>query len=146
MAFPQKLEKLHTTLIDARNGYEEAAKDTNDPTVASFFLGMIDLHARGADEIGATLRNLGLKPDNSASILSTVHRAVVRVRAAVVGLDADQLQPFIDGEQQIVAEYDDAVVECRDRGEVDVVLERQKAALMEKIAAARRMMADQEKV
>jgi uncharacterized protein (TIGR02284 family) len=142
MAFPQKVEKLHTTLIDARNGYEESAKDSEDPTVAAFFLGMIDLHARHADEIGGALRELGLKSDDSGSFLSTVHRAAVRLRSAVVGLDAQQLQPFIDGEQRIVAEYDDALEESRERGDFESLLDRQRNALLAKVADARRMMSE----
>jgi uncharacterized protein (TIGR02284 family) len=139
MAFG-KLTKLHTTLIDARNGYDEAAKDASEPRVTEFFRGMIALHGRHADELGTLLRELGANPDDSASFLSVVHRTVVRVRSAIVNLDASELQPFISGEEQIVAEYDDAAVEAGGNSAALTLLNRQKAALLEKIGAMKSMI------
>jgi uncharacterized protein (TIGR02284 family) len=140
MSFPHGLERLRATLIDARDDCDEAAKAVDEPAAAVFLLKMIDFHAGSAAEIGDLLRDLGVPTDDSGSLLSTVHRAAARLRAAVVGYAPSAFEPFINGGERIVVEYDAAVAESRQNPGVENVLDRQRTVLIENIAEATRLM------
>ena len=51
----------------------------------------------------------GLTPDEAGSFMSTVHKTVIGVRSAVVGLDAGSLSSFASGEENNLAKYDEAI-------------------------------------
>jgi uncharacterized protein (TIGR02284 family) len=132
------LKKLHTALVDTRNGYEEAAKDAETPSIKAFFGEMVALKEKDHSELHAGLSKLGEKPDESGSFMSTVHKTVISVRSAVTGLGKNALSSFVMGEEQIVKEYDDALAETS-TPEITAVLTRQKQTLLAKIAEMKRM-------
>ena len=51
----------------------------------------------------------GLTPDEAGSFMSTVHKTVIGVRSAVVGLDAGSLSSFASGEENNLAKYDESI-------------------------------------
>lgn len=128
------LKKLHTALVDARNGYEKAAEDAETPALKSLFEEMIALKNRDHAELHAGLLRMGEHPNESGSFLSTVHRTVIGVRAAVTGLGTNALSSFVSGEEQIVKEYDDALQEVHGDPKITSTLTRQKQTLLTKIA------------
>src|SRR6202000_2493088 len=77
------LKKLHTALIDTRNGYQKAVEDASSPAVKSLFSDMVALKEKDHAELHAGLTRLGEKPDENGSFMSTVHKAAVGVRATV---------------------------------------------------------------
>jgi uncharacterized protein (TIGR02284 family) len=103
------LKSLHTTLIDAEEGYETAIKDAEDPRMKAVFERMSALHARAHADVHAILLSKGERPDESGSFLSLVHKTVISVRSAIKGLDAASLPSFVDGEERIVGAYDKAM-------------------------------------
>lgn len=103
------LKSLHTSEIDARNGYEEAVVDAEGKGLSPLFLDMIGLHDRNAKEIGEILTRFGLVADEEGSFMSVVNRAIMNVRALFDGLGDGVLGGLIDGEQRNLAKYDEAL-------------------------------------
>ena len=50
-----KLIALHTALVDAGNGYDEAIQDATDPRIAALFMEMKTLHERHHSDLHAIL-------------------------------------------------------------------------------------------
>lgn len=135
------LETLHTSLVDSRNGYEEALEDADGKGLTPLFREMIALRASAIDELGRDLAALGRPLDESGSLMSTVHRTVMSVRSLFSGLDESVLPGLIDGEERIIANYDRAIAASA-AGNVEYAhLTAQKAVLQAKIAGMRAMKA-----
>jgi uncharacterized protein (TIGR02284 family) len=134
----ESLKKLHTDLVDNRNGYEEAVKDA-EPPLKAFFAEMVALKEKDHAELHGALSRLGEKPDEDGSFMSTVHKTVISVRAAVTGLGTNALSSFVMGEEQIVDAYDTALKDFASDPEIGATLTRQKATLLTKIAQMKQM-------
>ena len=128
------LNNLHTALLDTREGYEVAEKDAESPAMKALFADMIALRSKEHEEIHRVLTAMGGQPDDSGSIMATVHKTVTSVRAAVTGLDEDALSPFIDGEKKILEKYDAAIDEADANATTRDMLIEQQATLMSKVA------------
>ena len=137
MAETQALKSLHTTLIDAQEGYKTAIADAKAPDMKALFQSVSDLHARAHSQIQALLLEAGEKPDESGSFLQLVHKTAISVRSAVAGLDRSSLSSFIDGEERIVKSYDEAIAEAGPNGETGRVLQRHRDALTAEIQRMR---------
>ena len=129
----EALKDLHTTLVDSRNGYEEALSDAEGKGLTSLFREMIALHDRHHGEIDACLRRAGETPDESGSFLSVVHRTIFKVRSILTGLDESVLPGLIDGEERIAARYDEAL-KAGPPADVAEILTAQRTALRQQIA------------
>jgi uncharacterized protein (TIGR02284 family) len=103
------LKSLHTSLIDARKGYETAVADAEAPDMKAIFQKMLALHADAHRDVHALLAERGERPDEDGSFMATVHKTVISVRSAVQGLDRASLPSFADGEERIVQAYDEAI-------------------------------------
>ena len=133
------LKTLHTSLVDSRNGYKEAVKDAQNPVLKALFAEMVALKERDHSELHAGLSRLGEKPNESGSFMSTVHKTVITVRAAVTGLGTNSLSSFVMGEEHIVEQYDTALKECASDPAMVATLTRQKDTLLTKIAEMKRL-------
>ena len=140
MSGTDECKALHTALIDAKMGYQEAVEDSDRPELTALFRDMLALRDRHHEELHALLRSGGETPDDSGSFMATVHKTVIGVRAAVTGLDKNSLSSFASGEEQIVDQYDKAITEAKG-GAGEAILTRQKSELMSKIADMKRMAA-----
>ena len=129
----EALKDLHTTLVDSRNGYEEALSDAEGKGLTSLFREMIALRDRHHGEIDACLRRAGETPDESGSFLSVVHRTIFKVRSLLTGLDESVLPGLIDGEERIAARYDEAL-KAGPPADVAEILKAQRTALRQQIA------------
>ena len=134
----ESLKKLHTDLVDNRNGYEEAVKDA-EPPLKAFFAEMAALKEKDHAELHGALSRLGEKPEEDGSFMSTVHKTVISVRAAVTGLGTNALSSFVMGEEQIVDAYDTALKDFASDPEIVATLTRQKATLLTKIEQMKQM-------
>ena len=105
----EALKSLHTTLIDARNGYQEALSDAEGQGLSPLFREMIELRDRHHAEIDRHLRAAGEEPDESGSFLTLVHRTIFKVRSIVTGLGTGVLPGLIDGEERIAGDYEDVL-------------------------------------
>jgi uncharacterized protein (TIGR02284 family) len=103
------LKSLHTTLIDSRNGYDEALQDAEGKGLTDLFRDMIALREHDAEALKTHVIALGEQPNEDGSFLSTVHRAVISVRSLFQDLDERILPGLIDGEERIRGYYDEAI-------------------------------------
>lgn len=126
-----QMKSLHTTVVDARNGYEEALKDAEGKGLTPLFREMIALHEAHADALAADLARHGEQVDDNGSFLSTIHRAVMSVRALFGGLDESVLPGLIDGEERVIGYYDEALAGCP--ADERATLSQQRAALQAKV-------------
>lgn len=127
-----ELKSLHTTLIDARNGYLEALKNAQGKGLSPLFRDMLALHQSHADALADLLGQYGERVTDSGSLLSTIHRAVINVRALFGGLSSKVLPGLIDGERRIVQHYDDALVHASPSDYP--LLTKQRVSLASKVA------------
>ena len=125
------MKSLHTTIVDARNGYEEALKEAEGKGLTPLFREMIALHDSHADALAADLTRHGEKVDDKGSFLSTIHRTVISIRSLFGGLDESILRGLIDGEERVVGYYDEALTDCPPAE--TATLAKQRAALQAKI-------------
>lgn len=82
-----ELKTLHTALVDARKGYDEAIRNSENLELTALFEKVRALHGSAHDNVHKMLAALGEQPNDSGSFMSTVHEAVISVRSAIVGLD-----------------------------------------------------------
>ena len=135
------LKKLHTAMLDTREGYKIAEKDAETPALKSLFRQMIALRSTDHEAIHSTLAGLGEQANDSGSFMATVHKTVTSLRSAVTGLDEDALSPFISGEEKIVEEYDAAINESSADPSIRNLLTAQKLTLQSKIAEMKTLKA-----
>jgi len=108
MADNGSLASLHTALIDASNGYDEAIRDADQPELKAIFGRLKLAHEKAHAELHHLLLARGLKPDDGGSFMSTVHKTIISVRSAVTGLNDEALSAFAEGEERIVEDYNRA--------------------------------------
>jgi uncharacterized protein (TIGR02284 family) len=137
MADNGSLASLHTALIDASNGYDEAIRDADQPELKAIFGRLKLAHEKAHAELHHLLLARGLKPDDGGSFMSTVHKTIISVRSAVTGLNDEALSAFAEGEERIVEDYNRAIEGNRDDAAVVGLLERQKEALKDEIRVMR---------
>jgi uncharacterized protein (TIGR02284 family) len=134
--YSDALASLHTTLVDSRNGYDEAIKDAGKTGLVSLFEEMAALRRQAIAEIEPLLIKAGLKPDEDGSFMSTVHRTIISVQSMLTDLDEKVLPGFIDGEKRIVEYYNDAIEKSGDPDRE--LLTRQRSDVTERISEMER--------
>ena len=128
------LKSLHTSAIDARNGYQEALKEADGKGMTALFRDMVALHDRYADELARELTRANEIPDEKGSFMTVVHETIMDVRSMFNGLDESVLPGLIDGEKRNVSKYDDALKAVGATPNVASLLSRQREGIVEKIA------------
>ena len=78
-----QLKSLHTSAVDARNGYQEALEDAKDKGMTPLFRDMIALHQGNAIELARELTKANELPDENGSFMSVVHKTIMNVRSPV---------------------------------------------------------------
>lgn len=122
------LASLHTAIVDACSGYEEAIERTEKSDVRAILSRVKALHEEAHGELHAALLARGLHPDDNGSFMATVHKAVISVRSTFSGLEGS-LSSFASGEERIAEDYDKAIGENRSDGALVALLGRQKTKL-----------------
>jgi uncharacterized protein (TIGR02284 family) len=129
------LKSLHTSEIDARNGYEEALVDAEGKGLSPLFLDMVALHDGNARAIADLLVGHGQVADSEGSFMSLVNRAIMSVRSLFDGLGEGVLPGLIDGERRNVEAYDAALKTEALPADVADLLAAQRGAIVQKIRA-----------
>jgi uncharacterized protein (TIGR02284 family) len=105
----RKLKILHTSLIDARSGYEEGVKDSHGKGVAPLFSELSTIHGQNASVIAQQLKRLGAPVDEHGSWMGTFDRAVMKITSLITELDEKVIPSLINGEQRVLVHYDAAI-------------------------------------
>jgi uncharacterized protein (TIGR02284 family) len=141
-----RLKSLHTSAIDARNGYQEALKDAAGQGMAPVFHDMMTLHDDNATELARELVKANELPDEDGSFMTTVHKTIMDVRSLFKGLDESVLPGLIDDEKRNVSKYDEALKPSGVPANLVALLTRQRESLVKKIAELQAMTAKSERV
>ena len=128
------LKSLHTSAIDARNGYKEALKDADGKGMTPLFREMMTLHQRNADELARELTKANEIADENGSFMTVIHETIMDVRSMFNGLDASVLPGLIDGEKRNVSKYDDALKAVEATSHLAGLLSQQRESIVQKIA------------
>lgn len=140
------LKVLHTSAIDARNGYQEALKDAAGGGMSPTFREMMTLHDDNAAELARELVKANELPDDAGSFMTAVHKTIMDVRSLFNGLDESVLPGLIDGEKRNLAKYDEALNSSEVPASVASLLNRQRHGLAQKITSMQAMEAKSERV
>ena len=136
------LKSLHTSEIDARNGYEEALEDAEGRGLTPLFRDMVVLHDGNAHEIERVLTDAGEKPSSDGSFMSVIHRTIMNVRSLFDALGDGVLPGLIDGEKRNVEKYDKALSTAAFPGPIGQLLTAQRNRIQERIALMETERAD----
>jgi uncharacterized protein (TIGR02284 family) len=128
------LRSLHTSAIDARNGYQEALEDAEGKGMTPLFRDMMALHEANAGELASELTKANELPDEKWSFMTVVHKTVMDVRSLFNGLDESVLPGLIDGEKRNVSKYNEALEPGAVPANLASLLIRQRDGLLKKIA------------
>jgi uncharacterized protein (TIGR02284 family) len=133
----RKLKTLHTSLIDARMGYEEGFRDAHGKGLSSLFSELIALHGQDAAAIAEQLKRLGAPVDDHGSLMGTFDRVVMKFTSLITDLDEKILPNLIDGEWRVLVKYDDAIEASSPANPEYPILVAQREALRQRIEAMR---------
>jgi len=104
------LKKLHTRLIDSRDGYRESRKEVSDK---ASFLGFFDKRIAEREKFHTELhRQLGAEGvdvSEEGSVAASAHRGWLKLRDALTGDDEAVYDEIINGESALIENYDDAI-------------------------------------
>jgi Domain of unknown function (DUF2383) len=132
MAMNDSLKTLHTALVDASQGYSTAHSDTAKPDMKALFQAMMTLHQNA---------HAGEVVNDDGSFMANVHKTIISVRAAVVGLDQSSLDAFANGEEKILDLYTKAIAEAAGNPATVQMLKKYRSTLAAKIGEMRRKAA-----
>ena len=105
-----QLQDLVSINIDSQRGWEEAAENTKDATLSSFFREMGDTRRKNAEELKAFVSRSGEEPTNAGSVSAQLHRWWINAKQAIVGGDAKSvLNEAERGEDSIKHVYENAM-------------------------------------
>jgi len=131
----EALQILHNRITDALEGFrvmQEKAEPSFRPTVARF----VALHERQAAMVGDLLLAQDQHASLDGTLMGTVNKAVVSIRALFDSIDADALDRIRDGEQHVIDAFTDAL--AADPSPANArILEAMRAELLALVEATR---------
>lgn len=130
-----ELKDVLTRLVDSADGYETAAKDSDEGRFAIMFREKAQERRGFATEIRNHLSGLGEKAADDGSLLAAGHRAFVELKNAVAGGSDDAVLKEVDrGETRLLKEYDDALEDIPAGDAAYSLLERQRASVSQTLS------------
>lgn len=133
----EHLSSLHTALVDAREGYGKAIEKADDADLVRQLRAVDGLHSDAHADVHRLLASRGAEIDEDGSLMGNVHKAVVSVRSAIVGLGEGSLASFASGEERNLTTYDDVIREESDPA-ARATLAGHRDALAAKVAEIKR--------
>lgn len=104
------LNGLIATTIDSVDGYQEAAKDSENSRFTPMFTSRATERRKVASDLQAEVSRLGGNPEDDGTILAGAHRAFVNLKSAVTGKDDKAIVNEVErGEDHIKAKFEDAM-------------------------------------
>lgn len=126
----EALNKLLTRSHDAEEGYQEAAKNAKDPELRSLFLAQSRQRAEFATELDREVRATGGEPENSTSLLSSLHRAWITIKSSISSDDDKAtVQECHRGDQESLDDYNSVLQQTDLAASTRELLLRQKQSI-----------------
>lgn len=111
------LIELHTTSVDTLRGFEKIGEKA-DVSFRPLALQFTALHQRQVARLDTIVREMGGLPDANGSFMGTLNRAVVAVRATLVGIDENSMAAIRSGENHLLGLFDRALMCSLPQGHV----------------------------
>ncbi len=104
------IKKLHTRVIDSRDGYRQSREQVADERG---FVGFFDRRIAEREEfhtrIHQQLRAESVEVSESGSTAAAAHRGWLKLRDAVTGDDEAVYDEVVNGEEDLKSVYDEAI-------------------------------------
>ena len=104
------IKKLHTRVIDSRDGYKRSREEVKDERG---FVGFFDRRIAEREEFHTVIhRQLGAEGvdvSESGSTAAAAHRGWLSLKDSLTGNDEAVYDEIISGEEQLLKVYDDAI-------------------------------------
>ncbi|RVT82290.1 PA2169 family four-helix-bundle protein [Rhodobacteraceae bacterium CCMM004] len=114
MSEEKKVEKLHSYLVDSRDGYEAAAERLDNPAQKTILERLKGERAEFAAAIRTAFSRKDVDLEADGSILASMHRAYLGVKDAVTGGDEQLFAEILRGELKLREVYDEVLAEVKD--------------------------------
>ena len=119
------LETLSTTLVDSINGYEDAAKDSENPRFQEIFRQRASERREVLEDLRSEVRRLGGEPADDGSFMGKTHQRWMDLKAAVSGQDDQRIINSVEaGEDYLKEKFETALQSGDLSGESRQVVER----------------------
>ena len=104
------LNNLIETCKDGQNGFQEAASAATSSDLKTLFSKYSQQRAQFAGELQGEVRNLGGDPETTGSLVASLHRGWIDVKAAITGKDdAAIVNEAERGEDSAKKNYEEAI-------------------------------------
>jgi hypothetical protein len=114
------LRELYTRIIDAKAGFDVMV-DKAEPDFRDVAASFRDMHARHAEKLAKMLHG---HVDADGSLMGTVNKAVVSIRAVFDEIDEDVMDQVRTGEKWVLESFREAEANCAAPHEADLIAMR----------------------
>jgi uncharacterized protein (TIGR02284 family) len=119
------LNTLIATTIDSITGYENSAKDIENPRFAEIFRQRANERQQVVESLRSEVRRLGGDPEDSGSFLGKTHQRFEDLKAAITGQDEQAVINEVErGEDYLKEKFETALNSDALSGEARSVVER----------------------
>ena len=119
------LNTLIATTIDSITGYENSAKDIDNPRFAEIFRERANERQQVVEQLRSEVRRLGGNPEDDGSFMGKTHQRFEDLKAAVTGNDEKSIVNEVErGEDYLKEKFETALDSDTLRGESRSVVER----------------------
>jgi len=119
------LETLATTLIDSINGYEDAAKNSDNTRFQEIFRERASERRKVLEDLRSEISRLGGTPPDDGSFLGKTHQTWLDLKAAITGRDDQRIINSVEAGEDYLKEKFEAALNSGDlSGESRQVVER----------------------
>jgi uncharacterized protein (TIGR02284 family) len=131
------LSQLSTEIAETVKGYEVMA-DEGDPDLREAAVHLHDMHESHASQILNAVETMGGRPEDAGSMMGAVRRAVSTSENWLGRLDREALPRIVEGEERLLASYDEALAATTDHPDIHEMLRQQRAIVEARIDVLRR--------
>ena len=119
------LNNLIETCKDGQNGFKEASEAVEKSDLKTFLYDCSQQRAEFAGKLQETVRGLGGDPEDSGSIVASIHRGWINLKSALTGNDEQAILNECErGEDSAVKNYNEALAKELPQNIRDIVHEQ----------------------
>lgn len=105
-----EMNRLLELLHDSHDGYKESAEEVEDSKLKKLFIELATMRERMIKELQAILRQLGVEPEVTGSMLAAGHRLFLDLKSLVTGGDVSAIVKEINrGENFTIDRFKEAL-------------------------------------